>query len=455
MQEASYTVIGTDGDGQGDALEGNVISGSILNINLTGTSNLNESHHNRISGNRIGTNASGTASVGIQVEGVRVYVAYDNLIGTDGDGVSDALEGNVISGNIDFGVMLQQTGALNTVVAGNKIGTDITGMSAIRQRHGGSPRAGILLGGYGNRIGTNSDGVSDELERNLISGNANVPSPPSTSTTCPTPARRRPSLPGTGWGWTPPGWRRCRTITASVASSNVPAIIHDNVIAAHTYEGISTHSSNMLITGNRIGVGTDGVTPLGNGYHGLFLSGNNNIIGGTGPGEANIIANNGTVSAFYSGVRVGNTGLSNTIRGNRIYANSQLGIDLRWPDGVNINDDGDPDTGGNNLQNYPIITFAQAYANGTTVIQGTLNSNPNTTFTLDFYYSSAADPTGHGEGEHYLGAGSVTTDGSGNADVRRDPARRPSRPTNSSPPPPPTPTAPPRSFRWPTPPGGW
>ena len=53
VQEASYTVIGTDGDGQGDALEGNVISGSILNINLTGTSNLNESHHNRISGNRL------------------------------------------------------------------------------------------------------------------------------------------------------------------------------------------------------------------------------------------------------------------------------------------------------------------------------------------------------------------------------------------------------------------
>jgi hypothetical protein len=169
----------------------------------------------------------------------------------------------------------------------------------------------------------------------------------------------------------------------------------------------------MLIAGNRIGVGADGVTPLGNGQNGLFLSGNDNVIGGTGPGEANIIAHNGTVSAFYSGVRVGNTGLRNTIRGNRIYANSQLGIDLRWPDGVNINDAGDPDTGGNNLQNYPIITFAQAYANGTTVIRGALNSNPNTTFTLDFYYSSAADPTGYGEGEHYLGAGSVTTDADG------------------------------------------
>jgi hypothetical protein len=112
---------------------------------------------------------------------------------------------------------------------------------------------------------------------------------------------------------------------------------------------------------------------------------------------------------------VGNTGLRNTIRGNRIYANSQLGIDLRWPDGVNLNDDGDPDTGGNNLQNYPIITFAQAYANGTTVIRGALNSNPNTSFVLDFYYSAAADATGYGEGEHYLGAGSITTDADGDA----------------------------------------
>ena len=138
------------------------------------------------------------------------------------------------------------------------------------------------------------------------------------------------------------------------------------MISGHTYEGVSTNSSNMLLTGNRIGVGADGVTPLGNGYHGIFLSGANNVIGGAGPGEANIIAHNGTVSAFYSGVRVGNTGLGNTIRGNRIFANSQLGIDLRWPDGVNINDLGDPDTGGNNLQNYPVITFAQAYADGTT-----------------------------------------------------------------------------------------
>ncbi len=414
VQEASYTIIGTDGDGQGDSLEGNVISGSVLNINLTGTTNLNESHHNRISGNLIGTNASGTASVGIQVEGVRVYVAYDNLIGTDGDGVSDALEGNLISGNIDFGVMLQQTGARNTVVAGNKIGTDISGMVAIPNGTGGSPRAGIVLGGYGNRIGTNSDGVSDDLERNLISGNSQTTISAIYFNNQPKPDAPPTIIAGNWMGVDATGLANLPNNYGIGGMSYTPVIIRDNVISGHTYEGISTHSSGMLITGNYIGVGADGVTALGNGYSGIFISGNNNIIGGTGPGEGNIIAHNGA-TPYFSGVRVGNTGLSNTLRGNRIYANSQLGIDLRWPDGVNINDLGDPDTGGNNLQNYPIITFAQGYNNGTTHIQGTLNSNPNTDFILDFYYNIAADLTGYGEGQFYLGETSVATDGNGNA----------------------------------------
>jgi uncharacterized protein (DUF2141 family) len=416
VQEASYTVIGTDGDGQGDALEGNVISGSILNINLTGTTNLNESHHNRISGNLIGTNASGTAGVGIQAEGVRVYVAYDNLIGTDGDGVSDALEGNLISGNIDFGIMLQQTGARNTVVAGNKIGTDITGLAAIPNGTISSPRAGILLGGYGNRIGTNRDGVSDDLERNLISGNTNVATYAIYFNNLPNPGAPPTIIAGNWMGVDATGLAALPNNYGISGTSYAPTTIRDNVISGHTIEGISTHSSNMLITGNYIGVGADGVTPLGNGQNGLFLSGNDNVIGGTGPGEANIIAHNGTVSAFYSGVRVGNTGVGNAIRGNRIYANSQLGIDLRWPDGVNINDLGDPDTGGNNLQNYPVITFAQGYTDGTTQIRGTLNSNPNTDFILDFYYSAAADPSGYGEGEFYLGETSVSTDADGDAE---------------------------------------
>jgi hypothetical protein len=163
-------------------------------------------------------------------------------------------------------------------------------------------------------------------------------------------------------------------------------------------------------------VGADGVHPLGNGNHGLRFSGSDNQIGGAGPGEANIIAHNGGPVQTHSGIALSSatTHVRNTFRGNRIYANTRLGIDLAL-NGVTPNDDGDGDSGANNLQNFPVITFAQSYADGTTVIRGALDSNPNTTFTLDFYYSSEADPSGYGEGEFYLGAASVTTDGDGNA----------------------------------------
>ncbi len=415
IQEAGYTVIGTDGDGVGDALEGNVIGGNTYNIQLSGTST-NRSHHNRISGNLIGTNAAGTASAGLQVEGVRLLNAEANIVGTDGDGVSDALESNLISGHSDWGILVQQTAALNNVIAGNKIGTDITGTSAIANGFGGSPRGGVYLGGYGNLVGSNFDGVSDALERNLISGNANSSTSGIFSQFVSVTGAAPNTIAGNWIGVDATGLAALpNNIGISGASEGLT--VRDNVIAANTFEGVSLNLTGSNLTGNLIGVGADGVTPLGNGYTGIRLTaGNDNQIGGTGPGEANIIAHNGYGSAnFPNGVRVNATALRNSLRGNRIYNNAQIGIDLLNPAGVNINDPDDPDSGGNNLQNYPVITFAQAYADGTTVIQGTLDSNPNTAFTLDFYYSSEADPTGYGEGEYYLGEAAVTTDANGDA----------------------------------------
>jgi PKD repeat protein len=416
VQEAGHTIIGTDGDGMGDALEGNVIGGNIHNINLTGTS-LTMSHHTRISGNRIGTNAAGTTSVGLQAEGVRAYITEQNTIGTDGDGISDELEGNLISGHGDWGVLVQQTGALHNVIAGNKIGTDITGMSAIPNGYLGSPRGGIYLGGYGNLVGSNFDGVSDNLERNLIAGNSGlargiflhfVDQPGAVPNAI---AGNWIGVDATGQAALPNGYG----LTNS-SGFLVGLLIKNNVISGHTYEGISLSLTNATVIGNLIGVAADGVTPLGNGNHGIRFVGSDNMIGGTGAGAGNVIAHNGGPVSNHSGIALNNgvTNLRNTFRGNRIYANARLGIDLAI-NGVTPNDQDDLDSGSNNLQNFPTIAFAQAYANGTTQIQGTLNSNPNTTFTLDFYYSATADPTGYGEGEYYLGAASVTTDGDGDA----------------------------------------
>lgn len=50
-----------------------------------------------------------------------------------------------------------------------------------------------------------------------------------------------------------------------------------------------------------------------------------------------------------------------------------------------------------------------------TTVTGRLSSRPNETFTIDFYASTEPDASGFGEGEFYLGAQEVLTDGAGAA----------------------------------------
>src|SRR5208282_2696418 len=50
-----------------------------------------------------------------------------------------------------------------------------------------------------------------------------------------------------------------------------------------------------------------------------------------------------------------------------------------------------------------------------TIVQGSLNSLTNQTYFIDVYYNNVQGPGGYGEGQVYLGAVTVTTDGSGNA----------------------------------------
>jgi parallel beta-helix repeat protein len=109
----------------------------------------------------------------------------------------------------------------------------------------------------------------------------------------------------------------------------------------------------------------------------------------------------------------------NTFRANRIYDNSRMGIDLPWsPDAVDSNDPLDADTGGNDLQNYPVLDYYVPGAPG--AIGGTLDTEPWETCVIEFYANSACHTTGHGEGEVYLGSKTVTTGASGHAAFHAD-----------------------------------
>jgi hypothetical protein len=121
---------------------------------------------------------------------------------------------------------------------------------------------------------------------------------------------------------------------------------------------------------------------------------NNNTIGGTGVGSGNMVAFN-----YGPGVEV-ESGVGNAILGNSIHDNAGLGIHLA--------------SGANHNQAAPVLTSASNSGSGTSV-SGTLVSVANTTFRIEFFANTSADPSGSGEGQTFLGFAQVTTDGSGHA----------------------------------------
>ena len=198
-----------------------------------------------------------------------------------------------------------------------------------------------------------------------------------------------------------------------------------NLISGNLWFGIYLAGSSVgTIQGNFIGTDATGTSPVPNGTSlsgsaGILVAGNNNTIGGTAAGARNIIAYNVGPAAGMpqqghgEGVVVLGGGTGNAIRGNSIYSNSGLGIDLN-DNFVTPNDACDTDFGSNTLQNFPVLTSAVILGSNTRVT-GTLNSRPSTTYTLDFYANDACDSTGYGQGKTYLGSATVPTDASCNA----------------------------------------
>ncbi len=199
-----------------------------------------------------------------------------------------------------------------------------------------------------------------------------------------------------------------------------PGNIARNVISGNATMGIEVFGKqDNLILGNYIGVARDGLTPLPNDNHGIYLFSDslNFTIGGTSPGEGNIIAYNG-----FSGVGLKEYSFLGTfptqieIRGNAIFENGVMndpyngsyGIDLGL-DGPDANDPGDGDSGENERQNYPVLTATP----GNFILQGAIDGYPFTSYDIDVYRSESCDPSGYGEGQQYLVSVVVSTGGSG------------------------------------------
>lgn len=343
----------------------------------------------------LGVNASGTAIVDGSGIGIESVNSSDVFIGAE-----NVASRNVISSVNNNGITI---GGGNAFIRGNYIGINAAGTSTL-----GTPNTGIAVANASATIGGNTTLPSNVIVAHTgidFGGNPALGHSSGTvrSNFIGTDASGTKALNlGNGAGVQVSHGTGVIIDTGNVISGNGDGI----VVSSSGISGASSDST--VIEGNFIGTQADGISPLGNSGRGVYIFGSpNNHVGNINGGGRNVIAFNGA-----AGIVIGaNTG--NAVQENSIFANGGLGIDLDTT-GVNLNDVGDPDTGGNNLQNYPRITSVTIESGENALIAGSLNSTANTTFRLEFFGSTKANSSGFGEGEVFLGSFDVTTDEMGN-----------------------------------------
>jgi CSLREA domain-containing protein len=381
---------------------GSTVRGLAINRFNFGGLAMETNPSNKIQGNFIGTDAIGTVDLGNSNFGIRAESGSAN--NTIGGGT--AADRNVISGNSGPNVEITGSGTDNNVVAGNYVGTDASGTQAL-----GNGAEGVVVrqGAASTRIGTDGDSTDDAGEGNVVSGHGQdgieLAGPDTVI------AGNLLGVDRTGTVDLGNGRAGIQVFTDGADTTiGGTATAARNVISGNSDEGITFSGGNRgLVQGNLIGTDVMGAADLGNDDDGLAIaSDSGTMVGGTASGAPNVIAFNG-----QDGVQVF-SGTDHAILGNSIFSNGLVGINLGIPAGVTSNDTDDPDTGPNNLQNFPVLTSASV-SGGNVSVSGTLNSAAAKTYRLEFFSNEACDGSGFGEGQTYLGTTNATTDGSGNA----------------------------------------
>ena len=369
---------------------GNVISGNTNHgIYMTGGMATN----NLVAGNYIGTDVTGTKGIGNNWSGI-LSDAGGNWIGG-----TTAPACNVISGNAQDGIQLLGNAANNNTIQGNFIGVDVTGGKALA-----NGLEGVRLNGSPfNTVGGSATGVG-----NIISGNGDVGIYVTGASTAGN------AIQGNFIG---------TDVTGTKALGNYNRGIYLEQAVSNTIGGTLSGAGNLIsggysfgilltnslwntIQGNSIGTKVDGVSSLPNAYHGIDLQvgSSNNLIGGTAANAGNRLA---FAPSPFCGVRVRDGAANNAILGNAIFSNGGLGIDIST-NGVTLNDNCDPDLGGNMQQNFPVLASAIVGMGSNIEISGSLNSVANKAYRVQFFASPSCDSSGYGEGQIFLGDTLVT-----------------------------------------------
>jgi hypothetical protein len=349
-----------------------------------------EASGNVIQGNFIGTDASGTFALPNRSDGLVLEWATLTQVG------DTSPEGrNVISGNGFFGVRLLW-GSSNAIV-GNYVGVDVMGAAVLSN---GSPYPGdaaiAVFASTENTIGGAEDGAG-----NVISGNAGSGVRLSNSARnriqgnwIGTDASAAISLGNQGSGVTIDS----DFTFGGLSTNNLiggDGAGEGNVISGNLADGVTLGSGadGTIIQANYIGTDPSAQNPIPN-QRGISIDGSLDLrgilIGGTDRAAANLIAFN-----LGDGVRTGPL-VEAAILGNAIFGNAGQGID-----------DG--------LTNAPLLTAVEI--SGQTIqVSGRVSSLADTTLRLEFFGSTNQDPTDRGQGQAFLGTTNVTTDATGGGD---------------------------------------
>jgi hypothetical protein len=401
----SNNTIGGSSAGAGNVISGNTYSNGVW---LSGNQNV-------VAGNLIGTTATGLAALS-NGGGILVW-GNNNTIGGTTAGARNIISGNTNpfgSWGIDFENVspVSLAGGSYNLVEGNYIGTDITGTTSL-----GGGQTGIAIAGAYNTIGgttaaarnvisgnngygilMNNGGVLDNNFGNVVQGNYIGTDPSGTQVV----------------GNRSHGIYLLGATHDNIIGGPLPGegnLVSGNVIGILLNSDPIVGPTNNLVQGNLIGTDKTGSLALGN-SEGIEIDlANNNTIGGTSPGAANIIAFNHSVRfADENGITV-NSGIGNSILGNSIHDN---GAATGVPGGIYLNSANNA----NDNQAAPVLTGLGGSAASPT-LSGTLTSTTNTTFRVEFFSNLGLDASGNAEGQTVLGLTYVTTDGTGKASFNK------------------------------------
>ncbi len=290
-----------------------------------------------VQGNYIGTNVNGTAALGNGVDGIDTDI---NVAGTLIGGTTNVTVGgpctgacNLISGNTHDGITLFNSPGAGNTVAGNFIGTDVTGKIDL-----GNGDQGISIGGSAN----NTIGGTSPQARNLISGNnkdgIDISGAASTGN------KIQGNYIGTNISGTAPITNGASGILIeTTATNNIiggtigvtsggPCTGVCNLISGNGNRGIlikDVGTNGTTIQGNYIGTTANGSGALGNVFAGVQNMNAVTTVGGTTAAAGNLIAHN------HRGIRnQGSKGVL-TASFNTIFSNNPATFDGGGIDNIN------------------------------------------------------------------------------------------------------------------------